>query len=360
MPRIIPTCVGKRLQFRCKRFQAADHPHVRGEKQSTIGKDSSTTGSSPRAWGKGCQETPDGPHVWIIPTCVGKRLGAVKRRSWSTDHPHVRGEKAEGLPEFKKQTGSSPRAWGKGIGTDAVHLQDRIIPTCVGKRDRYRHGSPVRTDHPHVRGEKSTGMQTENDITGSSPRAWGKELRDVYHVISGRIIPTCVGKSRAIIRQQVRLTDHPHVRGEKKQHGRPMGKSRGSSPRAWGKDSDAVHILEHRRIIPTCVGKSDKLHKRYIHYADHPHVRGEKVLMSWITMHGNGSSPRAWGKARPACNCKRCARIIPTCVGKSWWPWMFFPPSTDHPHVRGEKPHAASNNILASGSSPRAWGKDDC
>jgi len=49
-------------------------------------------------------------------------------------------------------------------------------------------------------------------------------------------------------------------------------------------------------IIPTCVGKRPSKQEQRENRADHPHVRGEKFIISKNLSQGDGSSPRAWGK----------------------------------------------------------------
>ena len=135
-------------------------------------------------------------------------------------------------------------------------MRRRIIPTCVGKSENPAHGALVRTDHPHVRGEKSANRNRSSTICGSSPRAWGKGGRLAGRVDRQRIIPTCVGKRSQERGQMCWHTDHPHVRGEKIMASPKMRHAHGSSPRAWGKAWRADRSQLQSRIIPTCVGKS--------------------------------------------------------------------------------------------------------
>ncbi len=132
-----------------------------------------------------------------------------------TDHPHVRGEKRLLPPSHEAMFGSSPRAWGKvggGILTSAV---TRIIPTCVGKSVVSVCFIVFPPDHPHVRGEKAMICSLFMPSYGSSPRAWGKEAFGGRHEEEERIIPTCVGKRTVCRSTLCRIPDHPHVRGEK-------------------------------------------------------------------------------------------------------------------------------------------------
>jgi len=54
----------------------------------------------------------------------------------------------------------------------------------------------------------------------------------------------------------------------------------GSSPHAWGKVSDVSALVGYARIIPTCVGKRRSARAGGLRRADHPHMRGEKLIFS--------------------------------------------------------------------------------
>ena len=89
---------------------------------------------------------------------------------------------------------------------------------------------------------------------------------------------------------------------------------------------------------------------------DHPHVRGEHAASMESIMERIGSSPRAWGtpSIRLAASLRR--RIIPTCVGNTEHPTPRRNSGADHPHVRGEHRPRQRRKFRYDGSSPRAWG----
>jgi len=257
-------------------------------------------GSSPRAWGKGENPVILPLSIRIIPTCVGKSIWLCRCKRRHSDHPHVRGEKwptAEGLWD---DYGSSPRAWGKDRIMSSAFLQGRIIPTCVGKRPSARTELTSSTDHPHVRGEKSFHGLLVDREHGSSPRAWGKASWNRLHYDGQRIIPTCVGKSAPRWARRSGASDHPHVRGEKTSRLATRLQDGGSSPRAWGKVFRCRRCRRSERIIPTCVGKRSTPKARPGRPTDHPHVRGEKAPANLSRNVVFGSSPRAWGKGSAA------------------------------------------------------------
>ena len=131
---------------------------MRGEKDRDAEQVGAADGSSPRAWGKEVPLNKSLKSPRIIPTCVGKSVARRLRPRKSSDHPHVRGEKHPSPPYGAHSRGSSPRAWGKGITCPLYATGERIIPTCVGKRNMLGFQRMIPADHPHVRGEKLFGI----------------------------------------------------------------------------------------------------------------------------------------------------------------------------------------------------------
>ena len=170
---------------------------------------------------------------------MGKSSRAPESVRHPPDHPHVRGEKRSVPRSARVYDGSSPRAWGKVVRQRTRAVIDRIIPTCVGKRLSHTHKTEHYPDHPHVRGEKSIGFASSEKRGGSSPRAWGKGRHCRRECRNPRIIPTCVGKRNQERGGAQEATDHPHVRGEKGQPPPHRPRSLGSSPRAWGKGTQS-------------------------------------------------------------------------------------------------------------------------
>ncbi len=166
----------------------------------------------------------------------------------------------------------------------------------MGKSTPPRRPHPHPPDHPHVRGEKDAAESERQPSRGSSPRAWGKDYETTKDEIADRIIPTCVGKRTPATLARHPAPDHPHVRGEKAAARHSIMVVVGSSPRAWGKGTRGASALDRGRIIPTCVGKRLRLVPCVPWRSDHPHVRGEKHSQSSIPSRIAGSSPRAWGK----------------------------------------------------------------
>ena len=131
------------------------------------------------------------------------------------DHPRVRGEKAITAIGVDPQTGSPPRARGKGCNRRRCDRAFGITPACAGKS-----ASPLRSlggawDHPRVRGEKHSTHFSPIQPKGSPPRARGKDDNDINLSSWIGITPACAGKSTIAALTALAGWDHPRVRGEK-------------------------------------------------------------------------------------------------------------------------------------------------
>ena len=177
-------------------------------------------------------------------------------RDITRDHPHGRGENTQEARKTTDVAGPSPRAWGKPTGTDIAGGGAGTIPTGVGKTPGPGGPNSGPADHPHGRGENILARTGGGSGPGPSPRAWGKRSATGIHVADGRTIPTGVGKTISIYILVHFNTDHPHGRGENLFDHNPRRKSRGPSPRAWGKPNGAAWYQRDTGTIPTGVGKT--------------------------------------------------------------------------------------------------------
>ena len=175
----------------------------------------------------------------------------------------------------------------------------------------------VLSDHPHVRGENFLHVFLQDTNHGPSPRAWGEQFPHRKLSYSERTIPTCVGRTVALLAAMYLFSDHPHVRGENCWKWLSRVISVGPSPRAWGERDHQMSQLFSKRTIPTCVGRTLATQRQQQQQTDHPHVRGEN-LYSMVNATGDtGPSPRAWGERDQSRSQHDCCRTIPTCVGRT-------------------------------------------
>ena len=257
---------------------------------------------------------------------------------------------------MKAHGGSSPRAWGILQPHQFGHRSARFIPTCVGNTRYGRHTPPRGTVHPHVRGEYQGLRRGRLFTSGSSPRAWGIQTARPVTNKRARFIPTCVGNTVVITTHYGRIPVHPHVRGEYLRPVPILTLVGGSSPRAWGIRGKRPPLPRLQRFIPTCVGNTVLPGDSFRHATVHPHVRGEYLALSALSLVVFGSSPRAWGIPPDGGSASRRSRFIPTCVGNTMIRTCLPAFPTVHPHVRGEYIYRVRALCRRTGSSPRAWG----
>ena len=212
--RVIPTCVGKTPPYKWAGYNEPGHPHVCGENFFERVHPIEVVGSSPRVWGK--LESDDNPAMQqrVIPTCVGKTCVAADRAQISAGHPHVCGENRQHRCQDQPRPGSSPRVWGKRKMFHGGGKESRVIPTCVGKTLYFWFANKFISGHPHVCGENSSIGVISSAFTGSSPRVWGKQAKERPCARHHRVIPTCVGKTEGTSRTISCTPGHPHVCGE--------------------------------------------------------------------------------------------------------------------------------------------------
>ena len=170
--------------------------------------------------------------------------------------------------------------------------------------------------HPHLRGENFRPLASTFSVPETSPPAWGKRLFDGCGFRRARNIPTCVGKTPRLHRSAPSRKKHPHLRGENAVKTKPMLAMLETSPPAWGKQQKSE--------------SQEKLPKK------HPHLRGENLLLGITTRTCLETSPPAWGKRQRSDHALEKRRNIPTCVGKTKGRGCKDGQCQKHPHLRGE------------------------
>ena len=169
------------------------------------------------------------------PTCVGKtEVSACTKASW-WKHPHMRGEDRNAPQKVRAKLETPPHAWGRPTRPKLCGPCARNTPTCVGKTKRIVRHDKVIWKHPHMRGEDSSRLQGKHCKAETPPHAWGRQRFSKQTGRKVRNTPTCVGKTaaRAVVNRAVRK--HPHMRGE---DFRVFGNEeivRETPPHAWGR-----------------------------------------------------------------------------------------------------------------------------
>ncbi len=293
-------------------------------------------GSSPRAWGTQADRFRKPHWCGLIPTGVGNTHSSSCSCWVSGAHPHGRGEHRDLLLDVRQKQGSSPRAWGTHTHPASVHDHSGLIPTGVGNTGGLLAVWPVMRAHPHGRGEHVGVLRALGRTWGSSPRAWGTRTVFLHPDRQPGLIPTGVGNTCRPRPGKCCGGAHPHGRGEHEFVGENGPREDGSSPRAWGTRVGVGAIR-----LPSVA---------------HPHGRGEHILDKYTDDDGEGSSPRAWGtRVRPGKH-PRSGGLIPTGVGNTLGQSNDRVRAGAHPHGRGEHSSTKPRIQDMRGSSPRAWG----
>ncbi len=77
-----------------------------------------------------------------------------------------------------------------------------------------------------------------------------------------RTIPTRVGRTIGRVAKYLVSSDHPHAGGENHRAHTKFPAVRGPSPRGWGEPKGDVEREQHRRTIPTRVGRTRRQSRR--------------------------------------------------------------------------------------------------
>ena len=214
-----------------------------------------------------------------------------------------------------------------------------------------------RQEHPRVRGENGVNNGGGEGDSGTSPRARGKLSRFRCCTRKIRNIPACAGKTGAVGFCWSVAEEHPRVRGENTRIQRCYQTKHGTSPRARGKLRDQSNFLPPRGNIPACAGKTGDSRVHDVRLEEHPRVRGENTGMTSTTHTAIGTSPRARGKRGRKRRGQSTVRNIPACAGKTPMSTPPRDPQWEHPRVRGENVDLTEMMFSHVGTSPRARGK---
>ena len=232
------------------------HPRVCGENTATRRGQWRPTGSSPRVRGKQLELALDGVAGRLIPACAGKTRSCARRPRLSSAHPRVCGENGSPTIRAWDYAGSSPRVRGKRLRETARAHPGGLIPACAGKTRTWAARGRAPRAHPRVCGENRREIVPGPAHDGSSPRVRGKRAGCGGDVGAQRLIPACAGKTCPTTSDSTRASAHPRVCGENADSAKVVGVAGGSSPRVRGKLSERRLLLQERRLIPACAGKT--------------------------------------------------------------------------------------------------------
>ena len=215
----------------------------------------------------------------------------------ATVHPHSRGEHYLKAKRLRPSDGSSPLAWGTQRGKRGDVDERRFIPTRVGNTNAVRGDTIYVAVHPHSRGEHLHAH--------------------IQRHARARFIPNRVGNTCSCTSRPTSPTVHPHSRGEHLSAATTNQQLSGSSPLAWGTRSACPTHRTQSRFIPTRVGNTQAESVGAPPRPVHPHSRGEHASRTESAILLAGSSPLAWGTLAGADSPATIGRFIPTRVGNT-------------------------------------------
>jgi len=178
-------------------------------------------------------------------------------------------------------TGSPPRAWGQLRTLVRCSAIRRFTPTGVGTMTVTRTPTPTETVHPHGRGDNESEPEPKQAKNGSPPRAWGQYTYFAGAYPGDRFTPTGVGTILYVSANQMVRPVHPHGRGDNLYIGTICRFAIGSPPRAWGQSASGQIGDQTQRFTPTGVGTMTAGRRSGVRMTVHPHGRGDNRVAAY-------------------------------------------------------------------------------
>src|SRR5581483_2335013 len=108
--------------------------------------------------------------IRFTPTHVGNTQSTASMRRIPTVHPHARGEYGPGSANVSGDFGSPPRTWGiRGMVPGPARSLGGSPPRTWGIRPWHLIWTPLRTVHPHARGEYFVGGPSSGKTSRFTP-----------------------------------------------------------------------------------------------------------------------------------------------------------------------------------------------
>jgi len=292
----------------------------------------------------------------FTPTRVGTFHSPRESVSYNAVHPHTRGDIPLAARERVIQRGSPPHAWGHYRPRPENHSTPRFTPTRVGTLWPSSSATATQSVHPHTRGDIDRELTPRAILTGSPPHAWGHSLTVTHAVLSQRFTPTRVGTLLDTLRARLYKSVHPHTRGDIVLTAGISLPPYGSPPHAWGHSDSTCDPPTSSRFTPTRVGTLSKSLSATPPSTVHPHTRGDIASFIKSAGHDIGSPPHAWGHFMVKALIHWIFRFTPTRVGTFCPSSAASSISAVHPHTRGDISRRVADEYETRGSPPHAWG----
>ena len=161
------------------------HPHVHGERESSVGFRPGFLGSSPRTWGTHPQLADQGRLPRFIPTYMGNARGGRRRPGFQPVHPHVQGERMGFSHPIDKRFS---HVHGEGCCKTVILTLSAFIPRTWNANRRY--AKPRPRFIPTYIGNAGA---REQFMTRRSSHYMGNATEEPAHAPVCRFIPTYMG-----------------------------------------------------------------------------------------------------------------------------------------------------------------------
>ena len=191
------------------------------------------------------------------------------------DHLHIRGEYVKIYGKISLELGSPPHTWRIPWVNSFHFFYPRITSTYVENTLCIRHAARSARDHLHIRGEYNKFNHVNRFITGSPPHTWRILNNDGVTDSKVRITSTYVENTIEFCRQQTKVEDHLHIRGEYSYFCKIHAILKGSPPHTWRILTKTWSQILITRITSTYVENTFSTWKLQQCNKDHLHIRGE-------------------------------------------------------------------------------------
>ena len=230
-----PACAGTTVSVNEVSPAPPEHPRVRGDDVLRGNPNPGNQGTPPRARGRPQRCRQPGDACGNTPACGGT-TGDRSDLAWLIpEHPRVRGDDSGSTVRRPVSRGTPPRARGRRLPRGAGPSGGRNTPACAGTTPGGTRPPAVGTEHPRVRGDDDQAGVVHPVTAGTPPRARGRHVQRGLDRHQRRNTPACAGTTLPGSALSPLRPEHPRVRGDDPApRGASVGRH-GTPPRARGR-----------------------------------------------------------------------------------------------------------------------------
>ena len=171
----------------------------------------------------------------------------------------------------------------------------RITPAYAGNTQLSGAGGIPIWDHPRLRGEHLFRIFKDFFRMGSPPLTRGTPVPRIFLPFSSRITPAYAGNTHSILKLFSGFRDHPRLRGEHDSTLESSPTRLGSPPLTRGTLIKPERRRRQQRITPAYAGNTPCDDILNLIVRDHPRLRGEHLLTAKLIHSKRGSPPLTRG-----------------------------------------------------------------